>query len=57
MAVDKSGLPGKFKVWIYPHGIFPLILWTLLVHEFPISTVEGFEMRVSRWSGLEYFKA
>ena len=54
--VDKSGLPGKFKAWVYQHGILPRILWPLLVYEFPISTVEGFERRVSsrlrRWLGL-----
>ncbi|KAL3991499.1 leucine-rich repeat-containing protein 16 [Sarotherodon galilaeus] len=55
-SVDKSGLPGKFKAWIYQHGILPRILWPLLVYEVPISTVEGFEMRISRflrrWLGL-----
>ncbi|XP_056097411.1 uncharacterized protein LOC130076370 [Rhinichthys klamathensis goyatoka] len=55
-AVDKSGLPGKFKAWIYQHGILPRILWPLLVYEVPISTVESFEMRISRflrrWLGL-----
>ncbi|KAL4001244.1 hypothetical protein ACER0C_006543 [Sarotherodon galilaeus] len=55
-AVDKSGLPGKFKAWIYQHGILPRILWPLLVYEVPISTVEGFKMRISRflhrWLGL-----
>ncbi|XP_061747756.1 uncharacterized protein LOC133545995, partial [Nerophis ophidion] len=54
--VDKSGLPGKFKAWIYQHGILPRILWPLMVYKVPISTVEGFEMRVSRflrrWLGL-----
>lgn len=54
--VDKSGLPGKFKAWVYQHGILPRILWPLLVYDFPISTVEGFERRVSghlrRWLGL-----
>ncbi|KAK0146618.1 hypothetical protein N1851_014073 [Merluccius polli] len=30
-AVDKSGLPGKFKAWIYQHGVLPRILWPLLV--------------------------
>ncbi|XP_031136520.1 uncharacterized protein LOC116036966, partial [Sander lucioperca] len=54
--VDKSGLPGKFKAWLYQHGILPRILWPLLVYEFPISTVEGFERRVSnylrRWLSL-----
>ncbi|KAK0150652.1 hypothetical protein N1851_008245 [Merluccius polli] len=53
---DKSGLPGKFKAWIYQHGVLPRILWPLLVYEFPITTVEGFERRISRylrrWLGL-----
>jgi len=47
--VDKSRRPGKFKALIYQHGIFPRILWLLLVYEFPIPTVEGFERRVSRF--------
>ncbi len=26
-AIDKSGLPGKFKAWIYQQGVLPRILW------------------------------
>ncbi|CAJ1076455.1 uncharacterized protein LOC119791846 [Xyrichtys novacula] len=56
VAVDKSGLPGKFKAWVYQHGILPRILWPLLVYEVPISTIESFERRVSKflrkWLGL-----
>lgn len=55
-AVDKSGLPGKFKSWIYQHAILPRILWPLLVYSVPMSTVEGFEQKISRylrrWLGL-----
>ncbi|KAI4881119.1 hypothetical protein NFI96_020517, partial [Prochilodus magdalenae] len=55
-AVDKSGLPGKFKAWIYQHGILPHLLWPLLVYEVPITIVEGFERKISqflrRWLGL-----
>ncbi|XP_056127556.1 uncharacterized protein LOC130105540 [Rhinichthys klamathensis goyatoka] len=55
-AVDKSGLPGRFKAWIYQHGILPRLLWPLLIYEVPITTVEGFERKVSRflrrWLGL-----
>uniref|UniRef100_A0A3B1JAJ2 Reverse transcriptase domain-containing protein n=1 Tax=Astyanax mexicanus TaxID=7994 RepID=A0A3B1JAJ2_ASTMX len=55
-AVDRSGLPGKFKAWIYQHGILPRVLWPLLVYEVPISIVEGLERKVSsflrRWLGL-----
>ncbi|KAJ8014697.1 hypothetical protein DPEC_G00018340 [Dallia pectoralis] len=54
--VDKSGLPGKFKAWIYQHGTLPRILWPLLIYDVPISTIEGFERRVRRflrrWLGL-----
>lgn len=39
-AVDKSGLPGRFKAWLYQHGILPRILWPLLVYEVTMSTVE-----------------
>ena len=55
-AVDKSGLPGKFKTWIYQHGILPRILWPLLVYEVPLSTVETMERKISsnlrRWMGF-----
>ncbi|XP_028310814.1 uncharacterized protein LOC114468234 [Gouania willdenowi] len=55
-SVGKSGLPGKFKAWVYQHGILPRILWPLLVYAVPISTVESLERRVSshlrRWLGL-----
>lgn len=55
-AVDRSGLPGKFKVWIYQHCILPRLLWPLLIYEVPVTIVEGFEHNVSqflrRWLGL-----
>lgn len=41
--VDKSGLPGRFKVWVYQHGILPRILWPLLNYEVPMTLVKGFE--------------
>lgn len=38
----------KFKAWLHQHGIIfiIIILWPVLVYQFPISTREGFE-RVS----------
>jgi len=47
--VDKTGLPGKFKAWVYQHGILPRILWPLLLYSFPISTISELERRVSRY--------
>ncbi|KAJ3614965.1 hypothetical protein NHX12_018534 [Muraenolepis orangiensis] len=49
-SVDKSGLPGKFKAWVYQHGILPRILWPLLVYAVPISTVETLERRLRRFT-------
>lgn len=54
-SVDKSGLPGKFKAWIYQHGILTCILWPL-IYEVQLTTVEGFANWLShylyRWLGL-----
>ncbi|XP_057679565.1 uncharacterized protein LOC130908002 [Corythoichthys intestinalis] len=54
--VDKSGLPGRFKAWIYQHSILPRILWPLLVYAVPVTTVESFERKISsflrKWLGL-----
>ena len=54
--VDKTGLPGKFKAWVYQHGILPRILWPLLLYDFPITTISDLEKKVScylrRWLGL-----
>ena len=43
LSVDVSELPGKFKVWIFQHGILPLILWPLMLYDFPLSNVEKIE--------------
>lgn len=48
-AVDKSGLPGRFKPWLYQHGILPCILWSLLVHEVTRSTLETLERKISSY--------
>lgn len=54
--VEKSGLPGKFKAWIFQHGVLPRLLWPLLVYDVPLSTVETVEKKVTshlrRWLGV-----
>lgn len=45
--VDKSGVPGRFKVWVEQHGILPQILWPLLAYEVNMSTVETLERKIS----------
>ncbi|XP_023810165.1 uncharacterized protein LOC105353972 [Oryzias latipes] len=56
--VDKSGLPGRFKAWIYQHSILPRVLWPLLVYAVPMTTVESLEKKISgflrRWLGLPW---
>jgi len=54
--IDKAGLPGKFKAWIYQHGLLARLVWPLMVNEIPISCVERLEQSISkhlrRWLGL-----
>ena len=54
--VEKCGLPGKFKAWIYQHGILYRILWPLLVYELPLTTVEKMERLANtylkKWLGI-----
>lgn len=48
-ALERSGLPGKYKVWGYQHGILPRLLWPLLVYEVPLTTVEALERRINNF--------
>ncbi|XP_076155564.1 uncharacterized protein LOC143138951 [Alosa pseudoharengus] len=54
--IDKSGLPGKFKSWIYQHGLLPRLMWLLTVYQIPVTAVEGVERKVNkhlrRWLGI-----
>ena len=54
--VDKSDLPGKYKVWVYQHGILPRVLWPLMIYDCAFGTVEGMEKRISKklrkWLGV-----
>ena len=54
--IDRSGLPGRFKAWLYHHSVLPRLLWPLQMYSVPISTVEALERSVSgflrRWLGL-----
>nr|XP_034331688.1 uncharacterized protein LOC117690947 [Crassostrea gigas] len=48
-AIDKSGLPGKYKTWIYQHGVLPRILWPLQVYDVPMSRVEATERLTTKF--------
>ena len=54
--IDRCDLIGKFKLWIYQHGLLPRLIWPMMVNEIPASTVEKLEQLTSkylrRWLGM-----
>ena len=48
------GLPGKFKAWLFQHGLLPRLMWLLTIYEVPMTSVESVERHVNknlrRWS-------
>ena len=54
--INRSGLPGRFKAWIYQQVVLPKILWPLNIYEFTSYYVEQLEKRnnsrLRRWLGL-----
>lgn len=48
-ALERRGLPGKYKTWGYQHGILPRLLWPLLVYEVPLTTVEALERKINNF--------
>ena len=51
--IERSGLPGRFKAWIYQNAVLPKVLWQLTIYEFRSSSVEQLEKRINsrlrRW--------
>ena len=54
--IDKSGLPGKLKLWCLQFGLFPRLMWPLSVYEIPLFVAEKMERLVSfyirKWLGV-----
>lgn len=54
--IDGSGLTGKFKAWLFQHGLLQRLMWLLTICEVPMTAVEGIERRVNknlhRWLGI-----
>lgn len=54
--IESSSLQGKFKTWLFQHGLLPRFLWLLTINKVPTTTVEGIERRVNkhlrRWLGF-----
>ena len=47
--MDKSGLPGCFKAWVYQHIVLPRILWLLFVYGSPMTIVEAMERKINSY--------
>ena len=45
--IDKSGLPGRFRAWLFQHAVLSWILWPLLAYDILITTVESLERAIS----------
>ena len=54
--IERSGLPSRFKAWIYENAVLPKVLWQLTIYEFTSFSVEQLEKRINsrlhRWLGL-----
>ena len=55
-AIDKSGLPGKYKAWCLQFGLLPRILWPLTIYNVGVARVEKMEQMISakfrKWLGF-----
>ena len=55
-SIQRSNLPGKFKVWCLQFGLYPRLAWPLLIYDVALSRVETIEQKCSKfirkWLGL-----
>ena len=58
-SIQRSNLPGKFKVWCLQFGLYPRLAWPLLIYDVALSRVEIIEQKCSKfirkWLGLPVF--
>ena len=47
--IDKTGLSGKFKAWIFQHGLLPRLIWPLMLYDIALTTVEGMERKINHY--------
>ena len=54
--INSSGLPGRFKLWMYQHGVLPRLTWPFTVYTIPITEVEKMEVtlnkHIKQWLGI-----
>ena len=55
-SIDHSKLPGKFKLWCLQFGLYPRLLWPLMIYEVAETRVEMIEKKcrafTRKWLGL-----
>ena len=56
-SIEHSNLAGKFKLWCLQFGLYPRLLWPLMIHEVAESRVELIEKKchayTREWLGLD----
>ena len=54
--IDRCGLLGKFKAWLYQHALLPRLIWPMMLYGIPSTAVESLERFTSRllrkWLGI-----
>ena len=54
--IDRCGLPGRFKAWLYQHALLPRLIWPMMLYDIPSTEVEALERLTSRhlrkWLGI-----
>ena len=54
--IDRTGLPGKFKAWLFQNGLLPRLMWPLMLYEIAMTAVESLEKTINRhlrrWLGV-----
>ena len=54
--IDRCTLPNKLKLWCLKFGLFPRIMWPLMLYEIAMTHVERMEQRISvhvrKWLGV-----
>ncbi|XP_052280954.1 uncharacterized protein LOC127878469 [Dreissena polymorpha] len=46
--IEGTGLPGKFKAWLFQHGLLSRLLWPLMLYEIPTSTIDSLESMINK---------
>ena len=54
--INSSGLPGRFKLWIYQHGVLQRLSWPFTVYNIPMTEIEKMEVtlnkHIKQWLGV-----